>query len=175
MGGNRSRRRELTRPKPGEYNEYYHRYISRVPDDVMAALSHQIEETVALLKGVDGEYRYAPDKWTVSEMLGHLIDSERIFAYRALRIARGDQKPLAGFEQNDYVRNAPHCSLSERIEEFRAVRQSTILLFLHFDEAAWSRMGTASEYPVSVRALAFLIAGHELHHRAVLTEKYLAK
>lgn len=164
----------MTRPKPGEYNEYYHRYISRVPDDVMGALSNQIEDTVALLKGVDGEHRYAPDKWTVSEMLGHLIDSERIFAYRALRITRGDQKPLAGFEQNDYVRNSPHCSLSERIEEFRVVRQATILLFRHLDEAAWSRLGTASEYVVSVRALAFLIAGHELHHRAVLTEKYLA-
>lgn len=164
----------MTRPKPGEYNEYYQRYIARVPDDVMSALANQTDETVALLKGVDGEFRYAPGKWTVSEMLGHLIDSERIFAYRALRIARGDQKPLAGFEQDGYVQNAPHCSLADLIEEFRVVRQSTILLFRHLDEAAWSRTGTASEYPVSVRALAFLIAGHELHHRAVLKEKYLA-
>lgn len=162
------------RPQPDEYNAYYHQYISRVPDDVLSALETQIEETVTLLAKADEEYRYAPGKWTVAQMLGHVIDSERIFAYRALRISRGDEKPMEGFEQDDYARNAPPCSLAGLIEEFRAVRRSTVLLFRHLDEPAWSRRGTANQNPVSVRALAFLIAGHELHHRAVLKDKYLA-
>ena len=161
------------RPQPDEYAPYYHQYISRVLGDVLGALSGQVEETVTLLAGADGGHRYAPGKWTIAEMLGHLIDSERIFAYRALRISRGDERPMEGFEQDDYVRNAPHCALADLIEEFRCVRQSTVLLFRHLDEAAWSRRGIANQNPVSVRALAFMIAGHELHHRGVLKEKYL--
>lgn len=162
------------RPNPDEYVPYYGKYIALAPDDVLSALAHQIEETVALLRGTDGSYRYAPGKWTIAEMLGHVIDSERVFSYRALRIARGDQTPLASFEQDDYVRNAPQLSLEQLIEEFRAVRQATVLLFRHLDEAAWSRRGVASQNPVSVRALAYMIAGHELHHRGVLREKYIA-
>lgn len=161
------------RPQPDEYNEFYHKYISRVPDDVLGALASQIQETIALLATADGEYRYAPGKWTIGEMLGHVIDSERIFAYRALRIARNDPKPMEGFEQDDYVRNGPHPPLAALIEEFKIVRQSTLLLFRHLDEEAWSRRGVANQSPVTVRALAFMIAGHELHHRAVLKQKYL--
>ncbi|HML16861.1 MAG TPA: DinB family protein [Bryobacteraceae bacterium] len=161
------------RPQPDEYNASYHQYILRVPDDVRGALASQIEETVGLLSAADGEYRYAPGKWTIGEMLGHVIDSERIFAYRALRIARNDPKPMEGFEQDDYVRNAPHPPLAGLIEEFKIVRQSTNLLFRHLDAEAWSRRGVANQSPVTVRALAFLIAGHELHHRSVLKQKYL--
>ena len=174
MGGNRGRRRDLMRPEPGEYNPYYQQYVARVPDDVLSALKSQIDETDSLLAGAEGDYRYAPGKWTIAEMLRHVIDTERIFAYRALRISRNDPQPMEGFEQDDYVRNAPHCPLADLIEEFKIVRQSTILLFRHLDAEAWSRHGVANGSPISVRALAFLIAGHELHHRGVLREKYLA-
>ena len=119
--------------------------------------------------------RYAPGKWSVKEILGHLNDTERIFAYRALRISRGDQTPLAGFEQDDYVRNGPFARhpLEDLIEDYIAVRRATISLFRNLDEAAWTRRGVASENEVTVRALAYMIAGHELHHRRILEEKYL--
>jgi uncharacterized damage-inducible protein DinB len=123
----------------------------------------------------DGDLRYAPGKWSVKEILGHLNDTERIFAYRALRISRGDQTPLAGFEQDDYVRNGPFARhpLEDLIEDYIAVRRATISLFRNLDEAAWTRRGVASENEVTVRALAYMIAGHELHHRRILEEKYL--
>jgi hypothetical protein len=164
----------LIRPQNDEYADFYHKYISLVADDVIGALTSQIRDTVVAFSGISAEYSYAPDKWTVAQMLGHMIDTERIFAYRALRIARGDATPLPGFEQDDYVRNFPQCPMPDLIAEFRVVRQSTVMLFEHLDEAAWSRKGVASQNPVSVRALAFMIAGHELHHGAVLKEKYLA-
>jgi hypothetical protein len=112
----------------------------------------------------------------VKEVLGHVCDTERIFAYRALRIARGDQTPLAGFEQHDYVKNGPFAAvpLAEIIEDYIAVRRATITLFRNLDEGAWSRRGVASENVVSVRALAYMIAGHELHHRKILQEKYFS-
>lgn len=107
-------------------------------------------------------------------MVGHLTDAERVFAYRALRIARNDRTPIEGFEQDDYVRYGPfsHCRLSDLVEEFREVRHTTLRLFDKLDEEAWSRRGTANKAEISVRALAFILAGHELHHRRVLKEKY---
>jgi hypothetical protein len=118
--------------------------------------------------------RYADGKWSVKEVLGHLVDSERVFAYRALRVARNDQTPLAGFEQDDYVRNGPFARLSlpELIEDLTAVRQSSLSLFGNLDEKVWSRRGTANNSVISVRALAYIVAGHELHHRHILKEKY---
>ena len=122
----------------------------------------------------DGDFRYAPDKWTAKQVLGHLCDSERIFAYRALRIARGDQTPIEGFEQDDYVRNGPFAQipLSEIIEDYIAVRRATLTLLRNLDEPAWTRRGVANKSEVTVRALAYIIAGHELHHRRILEEKY---
>jgi hypothetical protein len=107
-------------------------------------------------------------------VLGHLCDSERIFAYRALRIARGDQTPMEGFEQDDYVRNGPFAQipLAEMIEEYIAVRHATLTLLRNLDEPAWTRRGVANKNEVTVRALAYIIAGHELHHRSILEEKY---
>jgi hypothetical protein len=130
-----------------------------------------------LLSGRDeseGDLRYAPDKWSAKEVLGHVCDSERIFAYRALRIARGDRTPLAGFEQDDYVRNGPFAvrALADMIEDYIAVRRATLTLFRNLDEPAWTRRGIANNNEVSVRALAFITAGHELHHRRILEEKY---
>jgi hypothetical protein len=141
-------------------------------------LGSQIEETLALLRSIPeehGSFRYAPGKWSVKELLGHLIDSERIFSYRALRFARDDQTPLPGYEQDDYVRGGAFDSvpLDELAQEFASARQATVYLFKHLDGEAWTRRGLANDSPVSVRALAYIIAGHELHHRRVLRDKYL--
>ena len=167
------------RPQPGEYAPYYDRYISLVPgNDVLAALEDQRRQTLLLLSGrteADGDLRYAPDKWSLKEVLGHINDTERILSYRALRIARGDATPIEGFEQDDYVRNGPfgRRPLADLIEDYIAVRRATVSLFRNLDEAAWTRRGIASKNEVTVRALAYIIAGHELHHRRILEEKYL--
>jgi uncharacterized damage-inducible protein DinB len=166
------------RPRPEEHNPYYSRYISLVPEaDIVATLRRQADETRSLLRKLtedQGNYRYAPDKWSVKEMLGHLSDTERVFAYRALSIARNDKTPLPGFEQDDYVRFGPFAqrSLAEVAEDIAAVRQSSLSLLGQLDETAWGRSGTANNSPASVRAIAFIMAGHELHHRNVLKEKY---
>ncbi len=167
------------RPQPGEYAPYYDRYISLVPgNDVLAALDDQRRQMLLLLSGrteADGELRYAPGKWSVKEVLGHINDTERIMSYRALRIARGDATPIDGFEQDDYVRNGQfgRWPLSDLIEDYIAMRRATVSLLRHLDEAAWTRRGVANKNEVTVRALAYVIAGHELHHRGILEEKYL--
>jgi len=174
-----STRLAIAHPDPSEYAPYYGRYISLVHgNDVIQALEQQGPETVAMLSGLTdqrGDYRYAPEKWSLKEVLGHVTDAERIFAYRALRIARNDATPLPGFEQDDYVRAATFGkrALVELVDEFAAVRQASVLLFRSLDAEAWMRRGVASEKEVSVRALAYMIAGHELHHRKAIQEKYL--
>ena len=165
------------RPESGEYAPYYERYVSLVPDgDILATLEGQAPQTVALLAPhqADGDFRYAAGKWSVKEALGHVIDTERVFSYRGLRIARNDRTPLAGFEQDDYVKYGPfgQCSLTALLEEFTSVRQATLSLFRALDEAAWARRGVASNNEVSVRGLAYIIAGHELHHRRIFQERY---
>ncbi|HUO17077.1 MAG TPA: DinB family protein [Verrucomicrobiae bacterium] len=171
----------VSRPEPSEYNSYYERYISLVPSgDILNTLDSQRRQMLLLLSGrdeSDGSLRYAPDKWTVNEVLGHVCDTERIFAYRALRIARGDQTPIEGFEQDDYVKNGPfQCApLAEIIEDYIAVRRATLTLLRNLDEAAWKRRGVANKKEITVGAIAYLIAGHELHHRRILEEKYFSK
>ena len=168
----------IARPEPGEYAPYYDRYISLVAgSDILGTLDEQRRQTMTLLCGQDesdGDFRYAPGKWTAKEVLGHVCDTERIFAYRALRIARGDQTPMPGFEQDDYVKNGPfgRAPLCDMIEDYIAVRRATLTLLRNLDEDAWGRRGVASTYEVTVRALAYMIAGHELHHRRILVEKY---
>jgi uncharacterized damage-inducible protein DinB len=168
----------VARPGPGEYTPYYDRYISLVPgSDILATLDAQRRNTMTLLCGrdeADGDYRYAPGKWSAKEVLGHVCDTERIFAYRALRIARADQTPIEGYEQDDYVRNGPFAQapLPELIEDYIAVRRATLTLLRNLDESAWTRHGIANKNEVTVRALAYIIAGHELHHRKILEEKY---
>lgn len=170
----------IAKPQPGEFAAYYGRYIELVPDgDVLGTLAAQIRETATKLRAIsdaDSLKRYAPDKWSVREMLGHMIDAERIFAYRALRFARNDQTPLPGFEQDDYIGPGrfdarPWPSL---ISEFELVRQSSLAMFRGFPQEAWTRQGTASGNPMTVRATAYVIAGHERHHMRILREKYLA-
>lgn len=171
----------IGRPQPGEYAPYYERYISLVADsDILAALDSQRRQTMLLLSGRDddeGEFRYAPDKWTAKQVLGHVCDTERVFAYRALRIARGDRTPIEGFEQDDYMRNGPFAriALAEIIDDYIAVRRATLTLLRNLDEVSWTRRGIANKNEVSVRALAYTIAGHELHHRRILEEKYFSR
>jgi hypothetical protein len=167
------------RPESGEYAPYYGKYVSLVPEgDILSILETQFPATVALLAPheADGDFRYAPGKWSVKESLGHLIDSERVFSYRAMRISRNDQTPLPGFEQDDYVKNGPfgHGTVAALLEEFTAVRKATVLLFRALDEAGWARRGVASNTEVTVRGLAYIIAGHELHHRRLFQQKYFS-
>jgi len=167
------------RPQTGEYASYFERYISLVPgNDILAAFEEQSRQMLLLLSGrtdADGDFRYAPDKWTLKEVLGHMNDTERIMGYRALRIARGDATPMEGFEQDDYVRNGSwgQRPLTDAIEDYVAIRRATVSLFRNLDEPAWTRRGVANKNEVTVRALAYTIAGHELHHRKILEEKYL--
>jgi DinB family protein len=170
----------LSRPDPSEYGAYYGRYIDLVPDGpIVTVLRDQIAETLKLLRALPearGNHRYAPGKWSIKEMVGHVTDGERVFSYRALRIGRGDETPLPGFEQDDYVKNGGFDSrpLRDLLDEFETVRRATVQLLAPLDEAAMLRRGTASGFPVSVRALAYITAGHELHHRNVLKERYLS-
>jgi hypothetical protein len=168
-----------SKPDKSEFLPYYGKYIDLVASgDVLSALANQMRDTQTLLGSVPsalGTHRYAEGKWSINEVVGHVVDSERIFAYRALRFARRDRQALAGFEQDDYVRTSSYNSfpLAELSSELDCVRQATIYLFKHFDEDAWMSQGVASGAVVSVRALAYIIAGHELHHREILRTKYL--
>jgi len=169
----------IGRPERGEYAPFYETYISKVQgSDVLATLDDQRRQMLLLLCGraeSDGDIRYAPGKWSVKEVLGHVCDAERIFSYRALCIARGDSTSLPGYDENAYVANAPFSRhpLTDLIEDFIAVRRSTLSLFRNFEDDAWMHRGKANNYEVTVRALAYIIAGHELHHRLALQEKYL--
>jgi len=170
----------INRPDPSEYGAYYRKYVDLVPDgSIIEMLLEQIGPTLALagLKGDKTRHRYAPGKWSLREVVGHLVDSERIFAYRALRIGRGDATPLAGFDQETFVKmggfdDRPFASL---VDEFNLVRQSTVALYKSFPPEAIARTGIANQNPVSVRAIAWIIAGHERHHMNLVREKYLPK
>lgn len=169
----------MTRPKPDEHDPYYARYIALVPNDDLSIAGHladQHHETIDVLRKAKakGDLAYAPGKWTVKEVVGHLCDAERIFAYRALRFARGDATDLPGFDENAYVANANFKSrtMEDLLEELWGVRAATLSLAKHLPESALSRRGSANGAPVTVRALLYIIAGHERHHLAVLRERY---
>ncbi len=169
----------ITPPSATEYAPYYGKYVSLVPPgNILHTLGLQLNDTLALLRSIPeslGDARYAPDKWSIKELVGHMSDTERIFGYRALRFARNDQTTLPGFEQNGYVNSAAfdECLLSDLASEFGFIRQSNISLFRQLKQEAWERTGIASESLVSVRALAYIIAGHEIHHRNILRANYL--
>ncbi len=168
------------RPAPDEYNPHFSGYLALVPDgSILETLRRQIGETRALLAGLPPEraaHRYAPGKWSMTEVVGHLADSERVFAYRALCVARGDRTPLPGFDESEYAARARYASrpLGEVLAELESARAASLALFETFDEAELSRRGTANDSEISVRALVWIVAGHELHHRALLRERYLA-
>jgi hypothetical protein len=168
-------------PRPGsdEYAAPFHAYVSRVAEvpDAIGLLTAQAEQFGAVLAPLNeaaAEYRYAPGKWSVKEMLGHLCDAERIFAYRLLRIGRGDGTPLAGFEEDDYVRSsgAHQRSLADLLDEWRSVRQSTATLVAGMPADAWSRSGTSNGHAITARALLYIIVGHVDHHLDVLASRY---
>lgn len=167
------------RPQPDEYFEYYGTYIGEVPDgDIVDTLSRQISETVSFLGSIPesrGDFRYAPGKWSIREIIGHMSDTERVFCYRAMRFARADATPVPGFDENAYVASAsfPKVSLADLTAELEHVRRSSIYFFRALDEEALSRRGTASGHEVSVRALAFITAGHETHHVNFIRSHYL--
>ena len=167
------------KPYNNEYAEYYGRYIDLVPSgSITDTLRSQMTDTLNLLTRLTEEqalHRYADGKWSIKEVIGHIIDCERIFAYRALRIARNDQTPLSGFEQDDYVMNGgfDNRQLSDLAKEYEHVREASIDLFEGLGQEAWSRRGKANEVEVSVRAIAWIISGHELHHKGVINSKYL--
>ena len=167
------------RPQPTESAPFYHGYIDKVPGDnglgALFATEQQLQAIFSEMTEAQWSHRYAPGKWSPKELLGHLIDTERIFAYRALCIARGDQTPLPGFEQDDYVATGRHHERSPEslLKERKAVRESTHLLFETFSQAQLSQLGTASNAPVTPRAILFILAGHDLHHLSVLKDRYL--
>jgi len=167
------------RPQKGDYALYYEKYIALVPSgDFLEILEEQKRELTRLLSPLSeqqAEFRYAPGKWSIKEILGHINDAERIFAYRLLRIARGDQTPLPGFEQDDYIGpgNFSARTLADLLHEFSTVREASVSLLRSLDDAAWVRRGVASQKEVTVTAIAFVIAGHERHHRIILEERYL--
>ena len=158
------------RPAPAEFAPYYARYVDRVPDgDVLATLESLMPTTRAFLDSI-GEARSgqpaAPGKWSLNEVVGHISDTERVFAYRAMRVGRGDTTPLPGFEQDDYVRTGRfnERSLASLADELADVRRATLHLLRNLPDDAWTRSGTASGFPVTANALAYLIAGHAIHH-----------
>lgn len=167
------------RPDTTEYSSYYGRYVAAVPEgDVMAVLRRDRDEwqtMIAELTESRGGLRYAKDKWSIREVIGHVSDTERVFSYRAFRIARGDKTPLASFDQDAYVLTADsdRRTLSSLAAELLAVRESTLALFTSLPDEAWTRIGTASDNPVSVRALAYITAGHAQHHLKIVREQYL--
>jgi len=170
---------KMYRPLVSEYSPYYQEYVARVTeDDILPALRSQIDALDLLLDHVIPEhetFRYAEDKWSIRQVVGHLIDGERVFGYRALCIARGENQNLPGFDQNEYMPNAPYdqVRLEDLLSEFRLVRLSNIAMLRNLDADAWTRMGMANGAPVSVRALAYIMAGHVRHHMGVLSERYL--
>ena len=167
------------RPSADEYASYYETYVSLVPDaDLVGTLERQGAETLALLRGLteeQGAHRYEPGKWSVKQLVGHVNDGERLFSYRALAFSRGDRQPLPGMEQEQWMAGVDFDSrtLASLADEFEAVRRSTLLLLRHLSPEAWARRGTASDSEVTVRALAYIIAGHEAHHVRILRERYL--
>ena len=167
------------RPDASEHSEYYGRYVALVPgDDILSALDTERAVTMDLLRRITEErslHRYAEGKWSIREVCVHLSDAERVWAYRALRFARGDETELPGYEADDYVppAAADSRSWSSLVEELAAVRGATISLFRNLPAEAWLRRGVADGQPASVRSLAYIIAGHEIHHRNVLRERYL--
>lgn len=172
----------VARPGSDEYPPQFAGYVGEIGHDeaILPVLERQLAELPGRLRGIGesrGDFRYAPGKWSIKEVVGHLSDAERIFAYRALRIARGDTTPLPGFDENAYTpeMGAGERTLADFTEEWTDVRRATLALLRHLPAGTWERRGTASSRPVSVRAMAYVMAGHVRHHLAVLDERYLKR
>ena len=169
---------DIGRPEPTEHAPYFGRYISLVPDgDILAVMVAQpadLRRVLGALPESKERYRYAEGKWSVREVLGHLIDGERVFGYRALCVARGDSNPLPSFDEKAFAQSSPHDSypLAELLDEFEALRKSEVLFFRQLRPEDWTRIGVANNLPTSPRALAYTMAGHVLHHLNGLRDNY---
>lgn len=169
----------MQRPDPSEYAPYYSTYIDKVPDgDIFETLESSVGETVALLCEVPAawaRYRYAPEKWTLGEVIGHVIDAERVFSFRAFAIARGETADLPAMDQDQYAThsNAGDRPLAALLDELEAARRDSLLLLAGLDPSVHTRQGRASGFPFSVRTFAWILAGHEIHHRKIIIERYL--
>ena len=169
----------IAAPAPTEAAEYFHKYINQVgTGDIRHELETQAAEMLALLRGISDEtsrHRYAPEKWTIRQVVSHINDTERVFTYRALWFARGCPGALPSFDQDVAIAGAAANDRpwADHIEEFRAIRAATVTLFRGFPAQAWDRQGIASGNPVTVRALAYIVAGHVTHHEKILRERYL--
>ena len=169
----------MPRPEPTEYAAAYAGYVDLITDqEIISVLERQIDELRSLADEINedlGSFTYAPGKWTIKQLVGHLADGERIFAYRALRIARRDATPLPGFDQDPYIAAGrfDERPLAEIFQELIAVRRSNLFLFASLHDDDWSAVGTAADNPVSVRAIAYVMAGHIAHHLQILRERYL--
>lgn len=169
----------MQRPEKTEYAAYYETYVSLVNEtDITAVLQNQLNEIQILLGAISEEKAaraYAEGKWTIKELIGHLNDGEKIFAYRALRIARADKTPIEGYEQDGYIENADfnRWRLADLAEEFALLRRASILFFKNLPEQAWTRTGTANDSEISIRALAYIMIGHVRHHANILRSRYL--
>ena len=166
------------RPSESEYAAFYAAYIARVPEhDLLNVLEVQPAELRAMTDNIDPEeelHRYAPEKWSVRQVFGHLIDTERIMGYRAFRIGRGDATPLSGFDEKMYVAQADseERTVKELAHEFAAVRTANLWAIRRWTPDAWARAGTANNHPISARAVAYILGGHVRHHVAILRERY---
>lgn len=169
----------MSRPEKTEYDPYYETYVSLVPDgDIVDILEAQAAEVDHLFSGIPeekGPYAYAEGKWTIKELLGHLVDGERMFMYRTFRISRGDKTPIEGFEQDGYIENARSNSRSfaDLIEEFTALRRANVIAYRHFSDEDWARTGTANQVEITPKALVYVAAGHITHHLNILRGRYL--
>ncbi|MGI8812501.1 MAG: DinB family protein [Pyrinomonadaceae bacterium] len=168
----------MVKPGPQEYDAYYERYISLVTNtDVVADLARQpaeLREGFGKFGDEQGTFAYSEGKWSVKEVLGHIIDGERMFAYRAFRISRGDTTPIEGFEQDGYIENARanERTMDDLLDEFELLRLANVIFFKNLIDADWRRKGTASGLGISVAALAYIMAGHVTHHVNILAERY---
>ncbi|MBA4405969.1 hypothetical protein C0389_01715 [bacterium] len=169
----------MKHPQKDEYAAYYHTYVDKVPNgDIIKTLKKQSNQIYKLFKNVSKKeslFRYSPGKWSVREIMGHMIDTERVFVYRALRFARNDQNDLPGFDENEYVRQSNYndIKLRELVEEFCALRRSNTMMFKNFSDEISLRKGRANGNQFTVRALAFIMAGHVNHHLTIIKERYL--
>jgi len=171
----------MDRPDASEFAPYYNTYVSLIENkdvlDVLDAQPQKIRSLIGKIPEERGNFAYSEGKWTIKELLSHVIDGERIFAYRVLRISRGDQTPIEGFEQDDYIElsNAANRRIAEMIEEFELQRRSNMLMLRSLPAAAHVRLGWASGHQVSVRALTYIMAGHVIHHLNILRDRYLPR
>ena len=170
----------MNRPDRKEYDPYYERYISLVENDdiigTLAAQPTQLQDLLTAVPEEKGTFAYDAEKWSIKELLSHLIDGERMFAYRLFRISRGDKTPIEGFEQDDYNENARANgrSFAELLEEFSLLRRANLMLVKNLTDEDWVRTGTANQVEISARALIYIMAGHIEHHLGILKERYLA-